>query len=51
MTTDQLNDPELSRGNARVVIQENRVTVLITVGGATVVTTISRETGKVEIHG
>jgi hypothetical protein len=43
---------EVIRGNVKVVIQENRVNVFVTLdSGATTGTTISRETGKVETCG
>lgn len=45
-------ETQLTTGNVQVVIQENRVTLLVsTPSGATVTTTINRETGKVETSG
>jgi hypothetical protein len=45
-------ETKVTRGNAEVVIQETRVTVLVSLeSGAVVSTTISRETGKVETQG
>lgn len=45
-------ETQLTSGNVQVVIQENRVNVLVsTPSGATITTTISKQTGKVETSG
>jgi hypothetical protein len=45
-------ETKVTRGNAEIVIQEHRITVMVSLeSGATATTTISRETGKVETQG